>query len=504
METSNKYHEVLSSNIGAIRAVVSAVRGTIGPKGLDVMLVDEFGSFKCTNDGVEILSNIQIKHPAAKLIVEAARAQELKVGDGTTTVAILCDSILASALLRINSGSNPSRLAQGIKIATQRAREELSKIAHPIKDTQDQRLRHLVKISARGDELITSLIIEAAQRCSSNNKSQSYLTDENTGFNFADTIIGSTMSESMVIDGLFIKKRSHFSYGSKLQNLETLVIEGPFEPEPMSSEAVSTDEGVKKYEQNVQALLESAKRIAKSGVRAVFTSSSMLPIVEEFFAKENIFVLTHIKSSDISRLVSVSGARICNRNRLLNTDQSSFSDYSGKLTNITNRTDLGGFIIEGSKHYQSSILISAETETVLEEKKLIAIDAAKALIAALRSGYVVGEGIAEFNISTTIETLRDEHKNDHDISCGIEVVVEALKAPFHQIIENAGLTHNEIYYKLQIKPENLMGIDLDSGEAIDLVQAGIIDPLEAKLSALKIASEVACQILRINMIVQSK
>lgn len=501
MEKTKKYAEVLNNNVQAIRSIVASVRGTIGPKGMDVMIVDEFGGFICTNDGVEILSNIQINHPAARLAVEAAKSQETRIGDGTTTAAILCDSLLASALLRINSGSQPTRIARGIEIATQAVIQELTNSAKKISGVNDPKLQAITNISARSQEDITKLIIEAAQRTIKNNPNNPLLNNQ---YQLADSIIVSSGLESTVLDGLFIKKKTHFNYAQNFKDTNIIVVEGPLEPEPMSSEAVSTDEGVRKYEHNIQALMETAKKIVKAGVRAVFTSSSILAGAEELFVKEGIFVLSHLKQSDLNQLLRISGAKLTTRTKLLYSDLDQIKNYSGSLTHIEHKPELSGFTFQGKKAYQASILISAETETVLEERRRIATDAAKALSAALRSGYVMGEGVAELNIAGNIEQLKENYNNDKDISAGIEIVAEALKSIFLQITENAGFSSNDIYYKFRPSPTNTMGIDLETGEAMDLETAGILDPLEVKISACKIASEIAIQILKINMIVQGK
>jgi chaperonin GroEL (HSP60 family) len=504
METSNKYTEILGRNIDAINLVVNAVKGTLGPKGLDVMLVDKFGNFKCTNDGVEILSNMELNHPVMKLIIQSAKSQELKVGDGTTTVVVLCGAILNQALKKIDNGFQVIRLIEGLKLGIELATKELRSISKPIKSTKDKSLADLVHISARGDKTISQLIIKAASQIENQNKSMDLLVKNDSGFDFSDTVSGILNADSLILDGMFVRKKTHFNYSKFFKDTDILVIEGPFEPEPMSSEAVSTDEGVKKYEQNIQLLLETAKRISKAGIKAVFCSSSMMPAVEEFFVKEEIFVLTHLKNSDINRLVNISGAKLCTRSKLFNIDALSILSYAGKLEKITKYDELGGFCFSGKKNYQPSLLIGAETESVLEEKKLIAIDACKALIAGLRSGFVVGEGVAELNISASLASQVDNLNLDKDIRAGLEIITQALKAPFEQILINAGFQATDAIKILKLCPENLTGIDLDTGNPIDLAKTGILDATEAKISALKIASELAVQILRINSIIQAK
>ena len=504
METSNKYSEILDRNISAINLVISAVRGTIGPKGLDVMLVDKFGNFKCTNDGVEILSNMELNHPVMKLIVQAAKSQETRVGDGTTTVAILCGAILNQAKKHISNGVQAIKLIEGIKLGVKLAINELLNCAKPIKSTNDQALENLVKISARGDKEITRLIMLSARQTELNNNSQKALIEHDSGFEFSDSVSGILNEESRILDGLFIRKKTHFQYPNKFKNIDTLVIEGPFEPEPMSSEAVSTNEGVKKYEQNIQLLFETAKRISKAGIKAVFCSSSMMPAVEEFFVREEIFVMTHLKSSDINRLINISGAKLSTRSKLFNIDTLNILDYAGKIESIDKLEDLGGFCFLGKKNYQPSIIIGAETESVLEERKLIAIDACKALGAGLRNGYVAGEGVTELNIVTKLEKELQHLDLDDELLIGVKIIYQALRAPFEQIVTNAGLDPNKCLESLELGVENQFGIDLDTGKPINLIEEGILDPTESKISALKIAGELAVQILRINSIIQAK
>ena len=272
----------------------------------------------------------------------------------------------------------------------------------------------------------------------------------------------------------------------------------------MSSEAVSTNEGVKKYEQNIQLLFETAKRISKAGIKAVFCSSSMMPAVEEFFVREEIFVMTHLKSSDINRLINISGAKLSTRSKLFNIDTLNILDYAGKIESIDKLEDLGGFCFLGKKNYQPSIIIGAETESVLEERKLIAIDACKALGAGLRNGYVAGEGVTVLNIVTKLEKELQHLDLDDELLIGVKIIYQALRAPFEQIVTNAGLDPNKCLESLEPGVENQLGIDLDTGKPINLIEEGILDPTESKISALKIAGELAVQILRINSIIQAK
>jgi chaperonin GroEL (HSP60 family) len=230
----------------------------------------------------------------------------------------------------------------------------------------------------------------------------------------------------------------------------------------------------------------------------------MMPAVEEFFVREEIFVMTHLKSSDINRLINITGAKLSTRSKLFNIDALTILSYAGKLESIDKHDDLGGFCFLGKKNYQPSIVIGAETESVLEERKLIAIDACKALVAGLRNGYVVGEGVAELNISAKLHERLQTLQLDPELLAGANIIVQALKAPFEQILTNAGFDPVKSLKSLDLNPENQTGIDLNTGNHINLVTEGILDPAESKISALKIAGELAVQILRINSIIQAK
>jgi chaperonin GroEL (HSP60 family) len=488
-EEIKKYHEVLGSNIMAIKSLVTAVRGTIGPKGLDVMLVDEFGSYNCTGDGVEILSSIRIAHPVAKLLAEAAKSQENRVGDGTTTLALLVGSMLESAAVQIKAGLSPTRLVKGIQIGIDLAVEELEKNSKPIKDVNDPKLFAIAKTAARGDETLANLLIKATRKAIDHN------------FDLAKCIIGAESVEAKIIDGFFLKKKAHFNHNVHLKNIKALIVEGTFEPEPLPAEAISTSEGVKKYESNVQALAEAAKKIVKAGIKAVFVDASMLPSLEEYLVKEGVFVLTMVKKSDLFTIKNIGACKIIGRQNLITSDFEQIRQFAGSFSELNFHEELHGYIINGTKHYQPTVLISAETQSLLQEKERIATDAAKATQVAFKTGYVLGSGIAELNI---IENLQQYDCKEADLKYGLEVVMDSLRVIFAQIAENAGFDAENLLNKFKAHAENPYGIDFDTGALINLEEAHIIDPLSVKTSALRIAGDTVSQILRINLILNAK
>lgn len=506
-QSTAKYQENLKANIDAINKVASTVRPTVGPKGLDVMLVDQYGEYTCTNDGVEILSNIDVNHPAAKLAIEVAKAQELKVGDGTTTATILTDAILQNALHEIeNNNYSPVRLVKGIDLAIDFITKSLEDNAEQIIDINDPKLKSITNISARANEAITDLLVEVAKKEITNNSMHKdfQLTED-----FSNCVKGFQAHGSRVIDGILINKKSHFEFNTKLKDASILVIEGAFEPDPIPAEAVTTDAGVKKFENNIYALQELAKKVLRSGIKVILVDASMLPSLEEFFSKEGILVLTRIKKSELKEIARVSGTQLLSKQAIASMDFGEIQKSAGLLKSFYRDQKLNAFILEGSKYYRATALISAETRSALQEKERIAIDAAKALRSAYQYGYVLGEGVAEINLQQSLRDYIHEYQkensiNDRALIAGMETVANSLPALFEQILENAGFAADEFIKQAKLGLNNKEGLDLDTGNQVDLDAAGILDPVEVKINAFKIAAEIVCQILRINLVLQSK
>lgn len=497
-EFLKKNLDVLESNIQAIENLASTVKQTVGPKGLDVMLVDEYGCYKCTNDGVEILDNVQVNHPVSKLAIEVAKSQEARVGDGTTSAVIFTEALLKASYKKIKEGAKIQRLISGIEFALEKTLGLLEKNSFKIQNLDDEKLLEITKIAARGDEDLASLLIETIKKTRSFNL-------KDFDYDLSGHIFSNLRAKDEIIEGYLLKKRSHFIFDTSLENIKVVLLEGSIEPEAMPTEAISTGEGLKKFESNIQLLLESSKKLLRAGVKAVFSSGSILPKLEEFLVKEGIFVLSHITKSDLKRFKLFSGAQILSREKFISLDQDTLIKAAGTFVNLYWNEKLQAHIIQGSKFKVASLVLSSETKVALEEKERIAIDAAKSLQSAINKGYVLGEGLAEMNLLPNLDKLEHSlNKEDFSFIAGIVSMKESVQALFKQILENAGLEADEYIKQINFSSENRLGVNLDNLQIIDLYENGILDPLEVKLSALKIATEISLQVLKINRVLQSK
>lgn len=500
MEDSVSHIQTLEVNISAINSVADTVRHTVGPKGLDVMLVDQYGDFQCTNDGVAILSAIQVQHPAGKLLIEIAKAQERQIGDGTTSVVIFASEILNLALEKIKNGHPAIPLIKGISMAIDKTIELLERHSTPVQQIDDPRLRSATLISARGDKELTDLLIKLATYISEKNSFEYLITK----FDFSSAIHSCSRRESEIFNSYFINKRAHYHYDNDFYDCKCLIIEGPLEPEALSSEVISTDTGVARLDESIDKLLSMADKITHLGIKAIFLSGSIMPKIEEFFIKEGIFVLSNLRQIDINALIRISGASKASRQKLLNTEASTIKALSGTLEYIQRSSSPIGVFIKGTEAQEATLLLSAELESALAEKKRIAIDAANAFKKCLESGYVLGGGVAEINLIERLRKSQDSLSFSKDIITGFNIITDALPALFKQIVKNAGYDPKAKLESINFSASNKDGIDLDTGEICNYDQLGILDPLALKVSIFRIVKELVNQVLKIKLILQAK
>lgn len=471
MQASSKHFATLENNYEAINAVTAIVADTLGPDGLDVMLVDEFGNSFCTNDGVAILSNLQIKNPIAKYVKDAACAQEEKVGDGTTSVCVMLEAMLAKAVKKITENQvNAVRLAKEIKDAKELITQSLRKNSKKVTDIEDSQLFFASKIASRNDDVISKLVTELYRHSFRN-----YIGDF---FDFSDHIYGYRNQEERIVEGLLLKKKAHLNKKNKITNGDLLMIKGSFEPQPISSEAASTDEGVRKFTNNVQEVLEVCKKIKRKNIEAVFCSGSIFQQAEEFLIKEGILVISHLTESQFTNLQKLSKAKPVTRSELFEQDQNLFNDKVGEFKSITWDDSLRAFLISGPRFNFNTLILSQSTQTLIEERVRVAQDAAKVFYATFREGFSEGGGVAEL---LALKDFKSESKNEN-----LNEIIEAgLKSIYEQIIFNSDFENNFDTLRQKYKEEQ------------------VVDSTKVKTSIINIAFDLCSQIIKVKTVVNA-
>ncbi|AOT72958.1 hypothetical protein Gferi_02355 [Geosporobacter ferrireducens] len=499
-EKGRENYSALENNIQAIKALVSAVEGTLGPKGMDCMIVNDQGEFIVTNDGVTILTEMDVSHPAAIMLINGAFAQQNEIGDGTTTMTILTGQLLESSLHYIQKGVSIHQIIEGIKLAIQKSITHIQHSKIPIEAENWKLLRAIVRIAGRNDEALVELLHNAAE----------YVGEERLqfkDFRFADIIEGIEGLEDEVIKGMIIHRVPAGNLEDIcIQNGKILVLDDELRPETLADELMGTESGFNQYIENRKIFEDGIQKIIDQKIDIVFLERTIDPYGEQLLTDAGIVVITHVLREQLSRLVRCTGAKFMKKSLLYKKHQE-LEVYCGKAGQIIYDAKLDGLkIIEGAGIPTATVLVSAATGIVTKEKERVARDAASALQAAVKEGIVAGGGAIELSCALMLEDLK--YHTDGMEKYGIDCVIDALKKPMYNIIKNAGFNPLEKLEQTATAMKNTdcqsLGVCCDTGSVKDLLQARIIDPATVKIYALKAAGEIAEAILKIHLILKGR
>lgn len=490
----------LLANAGAIRTVASAVEGTIGPKGLNCMLVDRFGDVIITNDGSAILDKIDVTHPASRMLINTAKAQDEEVGDGTTTVTVLASSLVSEGASHVARGVPVTRVIDGLQLGVAQALSFIKSQAKQVDGFDDPSLLRTAQVSARGQEDLAELAVSAARLVGKDKLAE-------PAFKLSDTVVAKEGAESEVFSGLIIdKERMSRQMPVSAKDAKVLVVDDAIEPEKIEDDALATEAGFSRYMALQAEFHQNLKKIVELGVRFVVAAKAVDDAAEEIFTDAGIIAIRRLSSRDITRLVEHTGARPIKRSGL-KKDAAELEKFLGKCDRVYEDEHLEHIrVVGGSGKPAATILVGASTQEVKEERDRIARDAAAAVQAAVLSGVVPGGGSIELAAARKVGELRQEVRGM--AAYGVDCVAEALKRPLMQIVANAGfnpLEKVEDVIAAQAKDgKTSLAIDCDTGEMADMFELGIIDPAKVKIHALKAAGEVAEAVLRINIIIRKR
>ncbi|KUO51422.1 MAG: chaperonin [Desulfitibacter sp. BRH_c19] len=490
----------LSTNTNAIKAIASAVEGTLGPKGLDTMLVDKFGDVVITNDGVTILELMEVNHPAARMMINTAKAQQDEIGDGTTTASIMAGSLVTEGLEQINRGVPVTRVIEGIKAGIKMAVQYFKDSATVIERLDDSVLKEVSWVAGRGNDDIAELVFDAA-----NMIGREKLLDSN--FKLSDCIFAQHGADNQLIKGCIInKERVSQDMPRELSSCSVLFIDDALEPEQLDEEALSNEAGFNRFIKLQEEFQENLKKLLKLNVGLVVVDRGIHDLAEEFFIDAGIMAVQRVSHKELKKAAEFTGARMIKRTGLKKTVDE-LRNYLGKTEKAYEDEHLQQIrVLDGSGKPMATILVGAATEEVVGERERIAKDAAAALQAAIKGGIVPGGGSIELAAASFLENNREQVRGM--AVYGINCVVEALKKPFSQIVFNAGFNplekQGDVLALQKQKGNTGYAIDCDTGQAIDMRTIGIVDPVLVKIYALKAAGEIAEAILRIDTIIKKR
>lgn len=490
----------LMTNANAVRAITAAVEGTIGPKGLDTMLVDSAGEVIITNDGVTILDKMEVNHPAANMLINIAKAQQAEVGDGTTTATIMAGGLVSEGVNQVLRGVPIARIIEGVKYGIACALEQIKLRAREINDVNDPILHSIAMIAGREYADIADLVVKAARLIGVEKLNEYH-------FKFADIIMAEAGADNEVFMGVIVdKERMNQEMPCKLSQPKVLVIDDALEPEEIEDEALSTEAGFKLYRELQQEFKNNVHKIVELGVGVVLVDRGVHAVAEEILTDAGIMVIQRVPAEDLRRAAEHVGARMIKRTGL-KKELVEIYKYVGLAATVYEDEKIKHIrILGGTGKPMATILVGAATSEVVGERQRIAKDAASSVQAAIRGGYVPGGGSIEIAVSREVEKSRGNVKGMS--AYGVDCVTHALRRPLSQIVENAGYNPLEKVEEAVAAQGNTgsdsLGIDCDTGEVVDMLKLGVVDPVRVKLHAVKAAGEVAIAILRIDTIIKKK
>ncbi len=495
-------------NLMAARAVAEAVRTTLGPKGMDKMLVDSMGDVIITNDGVTILKEMDIEHPAAKMIVEIAKTQDDEVGDGTTTAVILAGELLKKAENLLDLDIHPTVIASGYRQAAAKAKGILDSLAYPVSIKDEDLLKKfaITAMTGKGPESIGEKLADLVL------KSIKAVIDENGKVDVDDIKVekkvGGTIGDTELIQGLVIdKERIHPNMPKTVKNAKIALIDTPLEIKKTEIDAkieiTSPDQLQSFLDQEEKMLKGMVEKIQKTGANVVFCQKGVDDLVQHYLAKAGIMTARRVKESDLKMLAKATGAKVST-----SLDQLTKDDLG--IAGLVEERKIGDesmIFVEKCKEPKAvSIILRGGTEHVVDELDRAIHDALRVVgIVVEDKKYVAGGGSTEVELALRLKEFASSVGGREQLA--IEAFAEAMEVIPRTLAENAGLDPIDVIVNLRSKHENkkgdskTFGINVFTGEAVDMKKAGVIEPLRVKTQAISGASEVAVMILRIDDVI---
>ncbi len=495
-------------NIMAAKAVAQTVRTTLGPKGMDKMIVDSLGDVIVTNDGVTILEEMKIEHPAAKMVVEVAKSQEDEVGDGTTTAVVLAGELLKKAEDLLDQEIHPTIIAKGYRMAQIKAQEILNDIAETatIKDTNLLRNIAITAMTGKGAEAakdkLADLVVKAATSVADAENGKLTVSKDDIKI---EKRVGGTADESELISGIVIdKERVHSAMPKSVANAKLALLDAALEIKNTEIEAkiqISDPTQIEGFlEQEEKQLRKMADKVSASGATVVFCQKGIDDMAQHFLAKAGLFAARRVSKSDMEKLARATGANIVsNLNDLTNNDLG----FAGLVREEKIGDDEMIFVEKCKNPKAVTLLIRGGTEHVADETKRAVTDAVGDVIAALKGGKAVaGAGSVETELAHRLHKFASTMKGREQLA--VNAFADAMEVIPRTLAENAGLDPIDVMTKLNAahdKKEVWAGIDVFSGKVINAWRTGVIEPLKIKTQAIGSAAEVAEMILRIDDVI---
>ena len=502
-----KDKEAQFNNIAAAKAVADAVRSTLGPKGMDKMLVNTIGDVVITNDGVTILKEVDVQHPAAKMVVEVAKTQDNECGDGTTTAVVIAGELLKQSEELLDAKIHPTVITSGFRMAADKAIQILNDIA--VDATKDEIIKKVAVTSLTGKavgeeyEALADLVVKAAKAVMEDGK----VDTDNIRI---EKKIGGVIADTYLIEGVVIDKEAvHSRMPKRVENAKMALFETALEIVKTNFDTdihINDPTGMAAFlAEEENSMKEMVDCIKAAGANVVFSTKGIDELVQHFLAKAGILAYRRLKQSDLEAIAKATGGTIVG-----NIKEISKKDLG--IAGLVEEKPFGEegmvFITKCKNPKAITIFLRGGTEHVLEEVERAIHDAVRTVGITLEDKKVVaGGGAPEIEMGLRLSEYASSVGGREQLA--IEKFAKAMEIIPWTLAENAGLDSIDCIIKLKNAHEKkkdgkYYGLDLETGEAVDMLKKNVIEPLRVKVQAINSAEEVANMILRIDDVIASR
>ncbi|NOZ76093.1 MAG: thermosome subunit [Euryarchaeota archaeon] len=497
------------TNIMAARVIAEAVKTTLGPMGMDKMLVDSLGDVVVTNDGVTILKEVDVEHPAAKMMVEVAKTQEEAVGDGTTSAVVMAGELLKKAEGLLDQDVHPTVVARGYRMAAEKAQEILEDMATPIAPEDEKTLKKIAitamtgKGAEKAREHLAEVVVKAVRAVADEDGDTITVDPDNIQIEKKE---GGGIEDTELIQGIVLdKERVHASMPRRVEKARIALVNSALEVKETEIDAeirITDPEQLRSFIEEEEKMLKAmVDRIKDAGANVLICQKGIDDLAQHYLAKEGIFAVRRAKKSDMEKLSRATGARI-----VTNIEDMSEDDlgYAGVVEEVKIGDDEMVFVRDCKEPRAVSILVRGGSEHIVEEAERSIEDALGVVSSALKDRKVLpGGGAPEVEMAKGLREYAKSVGGREQLA--IEAFADSMEAIPRALAENAGLDPIDVLVDLRAQHAKKtgvnFGIDVTENKVKDMLKEGVMEPLGVKEQAVNSASEAAIMILRIDDVI---
>jgi thermosome len=508
----SKGRDARKANIMAAQIMAEILKTTLGPRGMDKMLIDSLGDITITSDGAKVLEEMDVQHPAAKMMIEVAKTQDKEVGDGTTTAVVLAGELLKKAEELLEQGIHPSLIVSGYGKAADKAISVLEKVALPVDMENRETLLNLANTSMRSKsvasarEHLSNIVVDAIKQ----------IVEKRDGTILADVdnvqIVkkeGKSLEETELIRGIIVDKEViHDAMPKKIKNAKIALVNAALEIEKTEIDAeirIKTPESIKAFlDQESEMLKKMVDRVVASGANVLLAQKGIDDMAQHFLSKAGVMAARRVKESDMEKLAKATGGRMVNN---LADLKPSDLGHCGLVEERKIGNDKMIFVEDCKNPQAVAIFVRAGLERMLDEAERTLNDALYVISDVAENPKMVpGGGAIEMEVAKEVRSYARQVGGREQLA--IEAFADTLEVIPKTLAENAGLDMLDTMVAMKAAHEkkggSAMGVNVFEGGVADMLEKGVVEPMVVKLQAVKSGVEVASMILRIDDVVAAK